>query len=174
MNSTDFTSNPCPAGYYCPNGTQFDSQYPCPIGYYNPVTGKTSIDDCLPCPSGEYCASSGLSSTSGLCDAGFYCVLAAWLSQPTEIGNYSAPDCFCPNNQTGGQCIAGTYCPVGSGSPTPCTGGNLIREIFKHLPFTLVCSNVYLKKYFFTVFQLLVCQFWKTADKINAFLFLCM
>ena len=123
VNATDFTSNPCPAGYYCPYGTLFSTQYPCDKGYYNPDTGKKSVDDCFPCPPGKYCGSSGLSATSGDCDAGYYCILGAWLSQPTEIGNYSAPDCFCPNNQTGGQCTAGNFCPTGSSEPTPCTGG---------------------------------------------------
>lgn len=125
-NSTDYASNPCPAGYYCPNGTLFDTQYPCDIGYYNPNTGQKSIQNCLPCPAGKYCAMAGMSTWSGDCDAGWYCILGAWSARPTEIGNYSAPDCFCPNNQTGGQCTAGYFCPMGSSAPTPCTGGEMI------------------------------------------------
>ena len=30
----------CPEGYYCPNGTEYDTQYPCPRGTFNNRTGE--------------------------------------------------------------------------------------------------------------------------------------
>lgn len=124
-NSTDYLSNECPVGHYCPLGTTSGTEYPCEKGYYNAFTGRQSVDDCLPCPAGEYCATAGLSGSTGSCAAGWYCIAGAWSDQPLDIGNYTAPSCTCPNNQTGGQCTAGYYCPAGSGNPISCTGGRL-------------------------------------------------
>ena len=30
----------CPSGYYCPDGTEYDTQYPCPLGTFNNITGN--------------------------------------------------------------------------------------------------------------------------------------
>lgn len=43
----------CPAGYYCPLGS--DSPIACPPGTYNPSTLGQSLSNCLPCPAGKYC-----------------------------------------------------------------------------------------------------------------------
>ena len=41
---------PCPAGYYCPDGTSYSYQNPCPAGYYSDNTGNTQQTDCQSCP----------------------------------------------------------------------------------------------------------------------------
>ncbi|KDO27716.1 hypothetical protein SPRG_22196, partial [Saprolegnia parasitica CBS 223.65] len=44
---------PCPAGYYCGNGT-FQEQ-PCPVGTFNPLTMGTSLNtSCMPCAANTY------------------------------------------------------------------------------------------------------------------------
>ena len=42
-------------GYYCPNGTRYDTEFACPPGTYNSLQYGTSMDDCQECPGGEYC-----------------------------------------------------------------------------------------------------------------------
>jgi hypothetical protein len=49
----------CPAGYYCPLGTQSPTQHPCPGGTFREKPGARSIKDCRPCPAGQFCADSG-------------------------------------------------------------------------------------------------------------------
>ena len=122
-NITDYTPYECPVGHYCPLGTEFATQYPCDQGYYNDLTGRKRVEECKPCTPGQYCASSGLDATTGDCMQGWYCVGGAWSDQPTDIGNYTASDCICPSDLTGGQCQLGEFCPTGSSGPTPCTGG---------------------------------------------------
>ena len=139
-NSTSVVGNDCPVGHYCPEGTAFSTQYPCDKGYYNGATGKQSVADCIPCDAGQYCGTPGLSAPTADCDAGWYCTRGAWSAQPTEIGNYTAPDCFCPVNQTGGQCQIGYYCPLGSAAPVECTAGkfiNIKKKIHYDLPLYL-------------------------------------
>ena len=43
------------SGYYCPNGTEYDTQYACPPGTYNMLELGTTLDDCQDCPGGQYC-----------------------------------------------------------------------------------------------------------------------
>ncbi|OQS01038.1 hypothetical protein ACHHYP_01968, partial [Achlya hypogyna] len=44
---------PCPAGYYCGNGTY--QERPCPVGTFNPSTMGTSLNEsCTPCPINTY------------------------------------------------------------------------------------------------------------------------
>ena len=70
----------CPAGSYCPERTIIPKD--CPEGTFNPgLSGKT-IGACQNCTAGEYCASVGLSSTSGSCYAGFYCILGSPMPNP--------------------------------------------------------------------------------------------
>jgi len=83
-------------GHYCPNGTEYGTQYPCPAGTYNPSTQRTSVTECIDCPGGEYCEGVGNSAPTGNCTAGWYC----------SGGSDS------PNTTThGGKCQPGYYCP---------------------------------------------------------------
>ena len=134
QNITDFTIYPCPFGHYCPTGTTFDNQYPCPQGTYNDLQQQQDLSDCKLCEPGKYCNSTGLDQPSGDCREGWYCVSGAQTDQPTDIGNYTASDCVCPTDLTGGECQIGQYCPAGSSSPTECTGGrfnSLILFIYR-------------------------------------------
>ncbi|KAM8989348.1 uncharacterized protein PRD47_016773 [Ara ararauna] len=122
-NTTSYSANPCPAGFYCPKGTRFATEFPCPRGYYNPDPMTQSLDSCLPCPPGHYCGKENLTSASGMCDAGWFCISAAWTSRPFDLDNYTNANCLCPATATGGKCTAGFYCPKGSPEPLPCPPG---------------------------------------------------
>ncbi|XP_028320851.1 uncharacterized protein LOC114474630 [Gouania willdenowi] len=119
----NFTEFPCPAGFYCPDGTRYATQFPCPRGYYNPEPMTQSLDSCLPCPPGYYCEKERLTKVSGKCKAGWFCVSAAWTSQPFDLDNYTNANCLCPATSTGGRCQVGFYCPTGSSEPIPCPPG---------------------------------------------------
>ncbi|KAK2847208.1 hypothetical protein Q5P01_010207 [Channa striata] len=119
----NFTKFPCPPGFYCPDGTEHATQFPCPRGYYNPESMTQSLDSCLPCPPGHYCEKERLTKVSGKCKAGWFCVSAAWNSQPFDLDNYTNANCLCPATSTGGRCQVGFYCPVGSSEPLPCPPG---------------------------------------------------
>src|SRR6185312_8418741 len=58
------------AGYYCPAGTQFGTEFPCSVSTYNNMTGSISSAACLPCSQGHYCASPGLALPTGPCAGG--------------------------------------------------------------------------------------------------------
>ncbi|KAM4652057.1 LOW QUALITY PROTEIN: uncharacterized protein O3C94_014393 [Discoglossus pictus] len=100
----------CPAGYYCVPGTEYGYQHPCPRGTFSNKTGLVSIEGCVPCPGGWFCATPGLSSPSGHCLPGFYCVLKAQIPNPE-------------GDETGSWCPSGYYCPAESSSPFPCPMG---------------------------------------------------
>ncbi|KAM4567238.1 uncharacterized protein PAE49_010636 isoform 2-T2 [Odontesthes bonariensis] len=115
---------PCPAGTYTNlTGTKHATQFPCPRGYYNPEPMTQSLDSCLPCPPGHYCEKERLTKVSGKCKAGWFCVSAAWNSQPFDLDNYTNANCLCPATSTGGRCHMGFYCPLGSSEPIPCPPG---------------------------------------------------
>ncbi|XP_075765836.1 uncharacterized protein LOC106731521 [Pelodiscus sinensis] len=122
-NTTSYYAYPCPPGFYCPKATRFATEFPCPRGYYNPDPMTQSLDSCLPCPPGHYCGKENLTTVSGKCDAGWFCVSAAWTPQPFDLDNYTNANCLCPATATGGKCMAGFYCPAGSLEPIPCPPG---------------------------------------------------
>ncbi|GCC23266.1 hypothetical protein chiPu_0001660 [Chiloscyllium punctatum] len=94
--SDEVTGWRCPRGSYCPRGTK-NIQF-CPVGYYGPVQGY-------------YCDRMALTIPSGLCQAGFYCVMGSNTSRPTQV------------TPTGGPCPPGYYCTEGSSRPQPCPTG---------------------------------------------------
>lgn len=57
------------------------------------------------------------------CVVGYFCVLGAWSTTPTDYNNFTSGDCLCPANSTGGICQPGYYCPTGSMEPTVCDEG---------------------------------------------------
>ena len=128
-NSSAFLNTPCPPGYYCPSGTQHDTQFPCPAGSYNPSNGSSDYQDCIPCPPTMFCETEGLSSPSGLCDEGYYCVFGSISSTPLPITNTSLLQNYsttCPvlaDALMGDVCPIGTFCPLGSDLPIPCPPG---------------------------------------------------
>lgn len=46
-------AGPCPAGYFCPEGTELP--VPCPKDTYRDITGAEQDSDCFACPAGFLC-----------------------------------------------------------------------------------------------------------------------
>ena len=61
----DYTPYPCPIGYFCPNGTEYSTQFGCPAGTYNPYTMLEKEEDCTQCDAGKYCSGTGKSTVTG-------------------------------------------------------------------------------------------------------------
>lgn len=116
----------CPAGYYCPLGSQqpiectttnfcpINSPTPtvCPDGTYNDKTGLESDSQCIPCGRGVYCQN-GI--VQGNCDAGYFCMSGASVANPTDT---DADD----KNYSNGPCPVGHFCTSGTLTPTQCSG----------------------------------------------------
>ncbi|XP_031412728.1 zonadhesin-like isoform X3 [Meleagris gallopavo] len=111
--ANDATGGLCPAGHYCPAGS--NEPQPCPSGMFLPQSGMAYYNACLPCPGGKFCQGNGLMSISGLCSAGYFC-----------DGESTRPDHK--------QCPPGFYCPEGSESPVPCSPGHFNSERGKWQP----------------------------------------
>ena len=105
------TPKDCPAGFYCPNGTQTAREDPCPVGTFSNTTRVENISECRLCPEGYYCEAENITQPTAKCSPGFYCILGA--STPTP--NATEPHL--------GPCPQGTYCDEGWGWPTPCPMG---------------------------------------------------
>ncbi len=99
----------CPAGFYCEQESA-DPQ-PCPAGTFNNATGAASVSECLICWDGYACEVPGLSTPSGMCHSGYFCVNGSTSLTPGVL------------TSTGGPCPAGTYCDAGSTTATPCSPG---------------------------------------------------
>ncbi|XP_021231889.1 SCO-spondin-like isoform X4 [Numida meleagris] len=105
--ANDATGGLCPAGHYCPAGS--NEPWPCPTGKFLPQSGMVYQNACLPCPGGKFCQGEGLMSVSGSCSAGYFCDVES-----------TRPDHK--------QCPPGFYCPEGSESPVPCSPGHFNSE----------------------------------------------
>lgn len=126
-------SGPCPAGHYCPEGTQTPT--PCASGTFSNQLKATDATFCLPCPPGYLCTGTGNTAPIKNCDAGTYC--SDGLTQnncgATQTGVYcplgSHFELYCPmgyyqTNAARGYCFE---CPAGSfcmnGVSKPCNEG---------------------------------------------------
>ena len=111
------SNNTCPIGSYCPGGAL--TPLACPPGTFNPSLALTSILQCMDCTPGQYCSHFNMSTTSGNCSGGFYCVVGAMTSFPLALimSNYT--------HRVGGGavCPKGNYCPPGSVQPLGCPVG---------------------------------------------------
>ena len=121
----------CPAGYYCPNGTRFDTEFPCLNGTFSNETKRYDVGHCLQCLPGWHCNGLGLTKAVEFCEAGYFCKFGAASSTPRQG---SSAD-ICP---TGHYCMRGTVepdkCPPGTFNPIEglkeesqclnCTGGH--------------------------------------------------
>lgn len=101
----------CPAGFFCPNGTKTDQENPCPSGTYSNTTGLENVSQCLDCTPGHYCDVASLTSPTGLCSPGYYCVSKATSPTPSPVSSH------------GGPCRQGTYCKQGASTEVPCPKG---------------------------------------------------
>ena len=55
---------PCPAGYYCPDGTGYKYSNPCPAGKKRESTGGKKASDCTSCDAGTYSAAGATSCSN--------------------------------------------------------------------------------------------------------------
>ncbi|XP_071807027.1 uncharacterized protein, partial [Asterias amurensis] len=109
---SDYTLYPCPIGYYCPNGTEYSTQYGCPEGTFGNQTLLEREDQCYDCPAGKYCDEVGLSNYKGDCAAGSWCKGKSATATPTD-------------GVTGEDCPPGQYCPSGVPLPEDCPVGKM-------------------------------------------------
>ena len=107
----------CPVGSYCPQGSALP--YPCPPGTFNPNEGMRLLEHCLDCSPGSFCEHYNMSTTSGLCSEGYYCVRGSSVANPTEVETSPISGA----DVGGSWCPPGTYCPEGSAQPLPCLAG---------------------------------------------------
>lgn len=77
---------PCPPGFYCP--TQTEDPTPCPASTYRDIELGAAESDCFTCTLGNYCGSPNLTSPSGPCDPGFFCLLGSDTPTPTGMERY--------------------------------------------------------------------------------------
>ena len=49
----------CPAGSYCPQGTEYETHFLCPAGTYSNATGLANDTQCTPCDPGMFCLGEG-------------------------------------------------------------------------------------------------------------------
>ena len=143
-NTSDYSIYPCMIGHYCPTSTEYFDQHPCPEGTYNNRTHATSTDDCLMCPPGKYCAGEGLSSYTGECNEGYYCVLGSPTATPSATSNATQlSECSCPLvPYVGGSCWPGSYCPQGTSYPLSCPSGMYCNSSQQSSP-TGLCDEGY-------------------------------
>jgi hypothetical protein len=120
----------CPRGSYCPKGSSVPIA--CPRGTYNPSLGQIAIQDCLDCPAGQYCDRQNLTSPSGFCTRGYYCLSRASTATPQSV-YYNSESGL----QNGGDiCPVGTYCPSGSPFAHTCPPGTFNNMIGQEVCFT--------------------------------------
>ena len=105
----------CPVGHYCPEGTQYSTQYPCLLGTFSNLTGLINAAQCQPCLGSFYCGERGLPYPVTLCSAGYFCISGAMTASPLQSPNAD----ICP---------AGSYCPEGTADPVNCPIGTYSNE----------------------------------------------
>eukprot|EP01029_Cantina_marsupialis_P004433 TRINITY_DN14448_c0_g2_i1.p1 TRINITY_DN14448_c0_g2~~TRINITY_DN14448_c0_g2_i1.p1 ORF type:complete len:1632 (+),score=579.25 TRINITY_DN14448_c0_g2_i1:1-4896(+) len=126
------TPSECPLGSYCPKNTGFSTEYLCPAGTLGLTKKLTAVDGCTNCTGGKYCATPGLSSETGDCAAGYFCLHSATVASPTDgfDSGYSGGVCNVPSvDKTGDICPKGHYCPAGTTSPIRCPIGTFANEV---------------------------------------------
>ena len=115
----DNYNGPCPAGYYCAEGTSLTGAVlptKCPAGTFNPDIRGTDVDACIPCYAGWACTVDGLANPNQRCEAGYFC--EAGSTTPTQ-----------------NQCPAGHFCPEGTAKELPCPMG-----YFRNSPGASACE----------------------------------
>ncbi|KAG2866757.1 hypothetical protein PC113_g2544 [Phytophthora cactorum] len=111
LGCSDYRSNECPIGHYCPECTQRATQFPCPPGSFGDRTGLQDLMQCTPAPGGTFIDGYAAVEPTGNCRSGFYCSGGSATGTPAET------------TATGGPCLPGTNCPEGSAVPIVCDAG---------------------------------------------------
>jgi hypothetical protein len=120
LGSNDYSPRLCSAGYYCPAGSSISTQNQCPASYYCP-TGSSEYGSHL-CPAGYYCVAGQYSGTQNACPAGYYCDAG----QYSGTQNICTAGYYCPGTTSSSSrqvCPDGNYCPTGSSSYNSCKAG---------------------------------------------------
>ncbi|OQR95945.1 hypothetical protein THRCLA_22041 [Thraustotheca clavata] len=127
---TPTCSDICPAGSYCPEGSEMPT--PCPSGTFGSTTGL-AISTCSGlCPNAYYCPPGTINPI--VCPDDSICPSGSSTSQIVDPGMYRAITIDPLNNVHGdlpirtllhkrscfGKCPAGSFCPLGTITPTPC------------------------------------------------------
>ncbi|CDW71824.1 gcc2 and gcc3 domain-containing protein [Stylonychia lemnae] len=132
--STQYKTNICPEGYFCPKGSISGKDYQCPEGSYRNIQGATSASDCGTCPTGHYCPTE--SREVFVCPQGYYCPQSSVYAIPCPVGTFGASkglreesECtpcyagrYCSQkglSEPDGLCDAGYYCISGAYTATP-------------------------------------------------------
>ena len=98
----------CPAGAYCPMGSDLPSY--CPAGYYSGLIQQQSIGTCTVCPAGTFCLNSGTVNPTS-CPEHYYCPVgtADYMPTPCPAGTYSEIQGLHMSSQCN-NCTEGHYC----------------------------------------------------------------
>jgi hypothetical protein len=83
----------------------------CPAGTFSNVKGLKNASECQLCSYGKYCGEKNLTSPSGDCYAGFYCLRGSSSPNPATVSS------------TGGPCPKGHFCKNGTSHPKGCRAG---------------------------------------------------
>lgn len=117
--TAQFVLNVCPPGFACPTGTGVDAigagvpsiTALCPAGTWNPNLGAVNISSCLPCAAGNFCPQG--SAALNVCPAAYYCPTG---TQAICAAGMAVCDLAPPQ-----ACPAGTFSPVpGLTDPSEC------------------------------------------------------
>ena len=120
----------CPAGYYCPEGS--DAPVACPQGQFTEVPGQSLCDLC---PAGFYCIGDRDNVQPIDCTPGHYCPAGTFDPYRCPNGTYTydnetnlevVDECrpcpagyYCRHGFVSGNCSAGYFCLSGSEDYTP-------------------------------------------------------
>ena len=120
----------CPAGYYCPEGS--DSPVACPAGQFTQIPGQF---ECDLCPAGFYCVGDRTNVEPIDCPPGHYCPSGTFEPFRCPNGTFTYEnetnleiddECrpcpagqYCRHGFVSGECSAGYYCLAGSEDYTP-------------------------------------------------------
>ncbi|KAI5098830.1 zonadhesin-like, partial [Silurus meridionalis] len=105
-------AGPCPAGFYCPKGTE--KPQACPANTIKKTPGGGSIHDCLPCPPRHWCKEGD--PELYMCPEGHYCDGIIDYESEGRPGPRKCPQfTYRPTSGAGSkgdclQCPAGTFC----------------------------------------------------------------
>ena len=124
----------CAAGYYCPSGTSFTTEFSCPAGKYSDSTSLSGSEQCTTCPSRSSCGVASKSSDIVACPAGHFCPAGTWLGQEQDClaGTYSAVGSLEAANECT-TCDTGSYCSGGETAVSgPCQAGHYCQAGTTH------------------------------------------
>lgn len=127
----DYSTYPCPPGYYCLSGQE---PILCPAGRMRNSSGAADYADCDLCRPGYYCPNDTINTQGIPCRGTYECPTGSPIESDCRPGHYcppvtgTPPICppgyYCPNaTETPILCIYPFYCPEGSNMTLACDLG---------------------------------------------------